>query len=205
MLLLVAVIIGAFIATGIARSIASEARNAVCTIAGAECADGPTAGTASTRAEQLAELERREQALAPLAESRRGLQPRSWPGRARRASAVTSTRPSGCSSCSSSTRGCATATAATSSTRSTGPSATAFEDLVAQGTIDEDGGRNRRYFQVPPSPGEGLLVQDFFIPSASSGGLLDGDDRDTVDPLLGDADSRTRGSSSSSTARPGAA
>jgi hypothetical protein len=40
---------------------------------------------------------------------------------------------------------------------------------------------------VEPSAGDGLIVQDFFIPSASSGGFLDGDDRDTVDPLLGDA------------------
>lgn len=67
-----------------------------------------------------------------------------------------------------------------------GPSDRAFEDLVGQGTIDEEGGRNRRYFTVPPSPGDGVVVLDFFIPDERSG-FLKGDDRDTVDPLLGDA------------------
>ena len=185
-LLLVAVVIGAFIATGIGSSIASEARNAVCQIAGGEC-ESTVEGTPSSLAEQLRELEDREQALAPLAEAGEGYA--EILARAREA------RENGdleeaerlldllefYAGLRDSDRGDILDAL-------NGPSSEAFEDLVAQGTIDQDGGRNSRYFQVEPSPGEGLLVQDFFIPSASSGGFLDGDDRDTVDPLLGDAD-----------------
>ncbi|HWC11315.1 MAG TPA: hypothetical protein VG455_08845 [Acidimicrobiales bacterium] len=66
-----------------------------------------------------------------------------------------------------------------------GPRAREFADLVGQGTIAGPGGRtNRRYFQVQPSPGGGLLVMDFFIRTPTSGGLLEGDDREFQDPLL---------------------
>ena len=185
-LLLVAVIIGAFIATGIGASIASEARNAVCQIAGGEC-ESTVAGTPSSQAELLRELERREQALGPLAESGEGFGDLLAQARAARERGDVEEADrlldllEFYSRLSEDDRGDLI-------TALNGPSASDFEDLVAQGTIDEDDGRNRRYFQVPPSPGEGLLVQDFFIPSASSGGFLDGDDRDTVDPLLGDAE-----------------
>jgi hypothetical protein len=185
-LLLVAVVVGAFIATGIGGTIASEARNAVCKIAGAECAEGTTPGGPTTRAELLAALERREQALAPLGERGEGYGDLLAQARAARERGDLEEADrlldllEFYSRLSESDRGDLVDAL-------NGPSADDFAALVAQGTIDEEGGRNRRYFQVPPSPGDGLIVQDFFIPTASSGGLLAGDDRDTVDPLLGDA------------------
>lgn len=66
------------------------------------------------------------------------------------------------------------------------PDDAAFEDLLAEGTTYQDGGKhNRRFFQVDPAPGEGVLVYDFYIPFDSSL-FLDGDDRDVADPLLGE-------------------
>lgn len=41
------------------------------------------------------------------------------------------------------------------------------------------------YFDVPPVPGSGVVVVDFFIPSTISGPLA-GDSRDFVDPVFGD-------------------
>jgi hypothetical protein len=74
------------------------------------------------------------------------------------------------------------------------PTDAEFADLVARGTIQLDGGAsNRRYFQIPPAPGQGILAMDLFIPG-SSAGPLKGDDRDFADPLrdpnLTDTDSR---------------
>jgi len=61
-----------------------------------------------------------------------------------------------------------------------------FAALVAEGTTEQEGGRfNRRYFQLEPAPGEGVLAYDYYIPFGSSLGL-DGDDRGVSDPLLGD-------------------
>ncbi len=75
-----------------------------------------------------------------------------------------------------------------------GPSEADFAELVAQGTIQlDDGASNRRYFQLPAEPGQGILVMDLFIPG-SSAGPLKGDDRDFANPLrdpdLGIQDSR---------------
>lgn len=64
-----------------------------------------------------------------------------------------------------------------------------FADLVDQGTIYQDGGHNRRYFEVEAAPGDGLLVFDFFIRQHVSGyqpAQLYGDDRGPSDPLLSD-------------------
>lgn len=62
----------------------------------------------------------------------------------------------------------------------------AFRALVAEGTTYQEGGKyNRRYFQLPPAPGEGVLVYDFYIPFDSSV-FLKGDDRGESDPLLGE-------------------
>jgi hypothetical protein len=186
-LLLVAVIVGAFLATGIGGSIAGEARNAVCRIAGAECAEGATAGSASDRAAVLRELERREQVLAPLAERGDGYGDLLARARAARERGDLDEADRLLDLLEFYAR-LADGDRGDLIDALNGPSGVDFDDLVAQGTIEEDGGRNRRYFRVPVSPGDGVIVQDFFIPSASSGGVLDGDDRDTVDPLLGDAD-----------------
>ena len=69
-----------------------------------------------------------------------------------------------------------------------------FAALLERGTIQFDGGaHNLRYFQVPPEPGQGILVMDLFIPGASAG-PLSGDDRGFANPLrdpaLGITDSR---------------
>lgn len=59
-----------------------------------------------------------------------------------------------------------------------------FDDLVDEGTIGM-GDTNRRYFRVEPSPGDGVVVMDFFIRQGESL-FLQGDDRDVQDPLLSD-------------------
>ena len=69
-----------------------------------------------------------------------------------------------------------------------------FAALLERGTIQFDGGaHNLRYFQVPPEPGQGILVMDLFIPGESAG-PLSGDDRGFANPLrdpaLGITDSR---------------
>lgn len=62
----------------------------------------------------------------------------------------------------------------------------AFRALVEEGTTYQDGGKfNRRYFQLDPAPGEGVLVYDFYIPFDESL-FLDGDNRGESDPLLGE-------------------
>ena len=52
---------------------------------------------------------------------------------------------------------------------------------------------NRRYFQIPPAPGQGILVMDLFIPGENAGPLK-GDGRDFENPLrnpdLEETDSR---------------
>ena len=46
----------------------------------------------------------------------------------------------------------------------------------------DDGANNRRYFQLPPEPGQGILVMDLFIPGESAGPLK-GDGRGFANPL----------------------
>ena len=58
---------------------------------------------------------------------------------------------------------------------------------MGEGTIYyDDGAYNTGYFQLEDPPGGGVVVMDFFIDSATSGGVLSGDDRDHADPLRGD-------------------
>jgi hypothetical protein len=185
-LLLAAVIVAALIVSGVAGKITGGVTTAICRIAGGECGDLGGGGPTSP-ADRAAALERREQALAPFAaggDDYAALLAQAAAARARgdydEADRILD-RLELYSGLADHDRGDLVDAVA-------GPSDDDFDDLVDQGTIEEDGGRNRRYFRVPPSPGDGLIVQDFFIPSDSSGGFLDGDGRDTVDPLLGDAD-----------------
>ena len=86
------------------------------------------------------------------------------------------------------------------------PTDAEFAALVEQGTIQAgDDSNNRRYFQIPPAPGQGILVMDLFIPGESAGPLR-GDGRDPR-TRCGTPTSRrpTRARRSSSTARRGAA
>ena len=57
------------------------------------------------------------------------------------------------------------------------PSNEDFEDLVDKRDISVDGGQtSRRFFNVEPVPGRGVVAFDFFIPSENSNGFA-GDDR----------------------------
>lgn len=68
-----------------------------------------------------------------------------------------------------------------------GASDAEFEALMGEGSIYFDGGAyNTSYFQLQDPPGGGVVVMDYFIDSATSGGILAGDDRDHADPLRGD-------------------
>jgi len=183
--LAVAAIVGAVATSGLGERIAGGISDVICRVSGGDCAGAPGADQARG-ADRAADLARREQGLAPLGDRGEGY--RALLDRARAA------RQSGdlteaqrlieqlelYRSLGERDRGDLVDAV-------NAPSDAAFGDLVDAGTIDEDGGGNRRYFTVPPSPGDGVVVMDFFIPGSSSGGLLKGDGRDTVDPLLGDA------------------
>lgn len=65
-----------------------------------------------------------------------------------------------------------------------GPTSSDYDRLVGRGTVYGPGETtNVRYFDLEPSPGDGLIVMDFFIRTETSGGLLKGDDREFQDPL----------------------
>lgn len=182
MLLVVAAVIGAIAGSGVAQAVTGGVRDAICTIAGAGCESVP--GNPLPGESRAHALARREAALGSFAAGGAGYA--DLLGRARaareRGDLDQAERLLGLlehyQRLEQSDRGDLVGALA-------GPSDAAFADLVAQGTIDEDG-RNRRYFTVPPSPGDGIVALDFFIPTKNSGPLR-GDDRDTVDPLLGDA------------------
>ncbi|HEX8103292.1 MAG TPA: hypothetical protein VF533_11815 [Solirubrobacteraceae bacterium] len=182
MLLLVAAIIGAIAGSGVGQAVAGGVRAAICTIAGAGCESAP--GDPRPGESPAEALARREAALASFAASGDGFAELLGQARAarERGDLEEADRLLGLleeyQRLTASDRGDLVSALA-------GPSDADFADLVGQGTIDEDG-RNRRYFDVAPSPGDGIVAMDFFIPGASSGPLR-GDDRDTVDPLLGDA------------------
>lgn len=185
LVLVVAAIVGALATSGLGERIVGGISDVICRVSGGDCAGTPAAGPPS-RADRAADLARRERALTPLADRGEGY--RALLDRARAA------RESGdlteaqrlieqlelYRSLGERDRGDLVDAV-------NGPSDAAFNDLVDAKTIDEDGDRNRRYFTVPPSPGDGVVVMDYFIPGSNTGGLLKGDGRDTVDPLLGDA------------------
>ena len=172
-------------ASGIGGQVAGGISDLICRIGGGDCA-AKQAGPSSSDTRRSADLARREQALAGLGGAGEGYQ--SLLDRARAA------RERGNLDEAQRLveqlelyRFLAQNDRGDLMDALNGPSDSAFRDLVDQETIDEAGGRNRRYFTVPPSPGDGVVAMDFFIPDESSGTLLKGDGRDTVDPLLGDA------------------
>lgn len=183
-LLLVAVVVAAIVASGLGGQIAGGLSDLVCRIGGGECESGQAAGPGT--GERAADLERREQEVAALGGQGAGYQELLDRAEAAREAGDLDEAERLVEQLelyeflTAQDRGDLV-------TALDGPSSDAFDDLVDQGTIEEDGNRNRRYFTVPPSPGDGVIAMDFFIPSGNSGPLK-GDDRDTVDPLLGDAD-----------------
>ena len=163
-LLLVAVIVGAFIASGLAGRIATGARDAVCRIAGGECATTAGPGTPTDRAAQERELERREQVLASMAGRGEGYAALLAQARAARERGDLDEADrlldlvEFYSRLADNDRGDIVDAV-------NGPSDSAFDELVRRGTIEEDGGRNRRYFRVPPSPGDGIVVRTSSSPA----------------------------------------
>jgi hypothetical protein len=164
-LLLVAVIIGALISSGIATSIADRAVQAVCQIAGeCESSGGGTAAGAD-------ELQGRLLALAPLVNGSGGAietlaqqaqaaidrgdldEARELIGRLEFYRGLFDRGPRG-----------ETLEALVA------PGDADFADLVDRGTIQSDDDTvNRRYFQISPQPGQGIFATDLFIPGENAG------------------------------------
>jgi len=182
LILLVAVIVAALAASSPGAALAGGIRDAVCQVTGAECGGDANGTDSPSPADLLAARERELAGLADRGTGYRDLLTRAQDARERgdydEADRILDQLE--------------LYQRLTASDRGdvidalNGPSEAEFADLMAQETIDE-GDSNRRYFQVPPSPGDGVIVMDYYIPTDSSGGLLKGDGRGTVDPLLGDA------------------
>jgi hypothetical protein len=189
MLLVVAVVIGALLATGLGGAIADRAGQAICAIAGQGCA---TPASASTSEDGLRD---RLTALAPLvnnaggaidelaAQAQAAIDRRDLDEARRLIERLELYRDL----INAGPRG-ETLSALVA------PTAAEFAQLVEQGTIQaDDDATNRRYFQIPPEPGQGILVMDLFIPGENAGPLA-GDDRGFANPLrdpnLTDTDSR---------------
>jgi hypothetical protein len=188
-LLLVAVIVGALLASGLGGKIADRAGQAICAIAGEGCA---TPASASTTVDGLRDrltaltplVNGQGGAIADLAAQAQAAIDRGDLDEARRLierlefyRGLIEAGPRG-----------DTLAALVS------PTDGDYADLVDQGTIQaDDDDTNRRYFQIPPEPGQGILVMDLFIPGDSAGPLK-GDGRDFANPLrdpnLEDTDSR---------------
>ena len=189
MLLVVAAIVGALVASGLGGAIADRAGQAICAIAGQGCA---TPASASTGEDALRE---RLTALEPLVNSAGGAlgdlaaqaQAAIDRGDLDEARRLIEQLEFYRDLFESGPRG-ETLAALVS------PSAAEFAALVEQGTIQaDDDDTNRRYFQLPPAPGQGILVMDLFIPDENAGPLK-GDGRGFENPLrnpdLEETDSR---------------
>jgi hypothetical protein len=190
LLLLVALIIGALTASGVPGSIASGVETAICRIAGGECDAEASTGDATAAA-----LNERLAALVPLVNAHGGpiedLAQQAAAAIARgdldEAQELIERLELYRDLISAGPRGATVADLVT-------PTDEDFAALVEQGTIQaDDDATNRRYFQLPPEPGQGIFVMDLFIPGESAGPLK-GDGRDFADPLrdpdLGLTDSR---------------
>jgi hypothetical protein len=189
MLLVVAVVIGALVASGIGGAIAGRAMDAVCQIAGQGCQSGGGETTSASELQsRLGDLvglvNGSGGAIADLAAQAQAAIDRGDLDTARklveRLEFYRELFESG-------PRGQTLAALVT-------PSASEFADLIDQGTIQaDDDETNRRYFQVPSAPGQGILVMDLFIPGENAGPLK-GDGRDFENPLrnpdLEETDSR---------------
>lgn len=180
LVLLVVVLIGAIAAFGIAGSITGGIRDALCTLTGTRC-ETTDGGARAASAQQLAAREQRLADLAGrgatysqlLAEARAARQRGDLAAADRILDRlelyqrlIAAERGDLVDSLVSGTDG-------------------DFDALAARDTIDRDGS-NRRYFRIPPSPGDGIVAMDYFIPADNSL-FLKGDGRDTEDPLLGNA------------------
>lgn len=182
LILVVAVIVAALIGSSPGAALADGIRDAVCQVTGADCAKdggGPDTGSPADR------LAARERALAGLGDRGAGYRDLLTRARAARERGDYAEADRILDQLELYER-LAASDRGDLIDALNGPSAEEFEALMARETIEE-GNRNRRYFQVPPSPGDGVIVMDYYIPTDSSGGLLKGDGRGTVDPLLGDA------------------
>lgn len=177
-ILLVAVLVAAIAAFGIGGSIADGVRNAICSVAGDCEAAGPDGGGATARAlaareQELADLSGRGATYARLLDEARAARERGDLDEADRILDRLELYQ----------RLIAAERGELVDSLVSGSEAD-YDALVAQGTVEDDG-QNRRYFRVAPSPGDGIIAMDYFIPGDSSL-FLKGDDRGTADPLLGE-------------------
>lgn len=190
LLLLAALVIGAIATSGVAGSIASGVESAICRIAGGDCAAQASSGDQSA-----AELTDRLGALDPLVNANGG----GIEDLAEQAQAAIDRGDLDAAQdlierlelyrdlIAAGPRGATLADLVA-------PTDEEFAALLEQGTIQaDDDATNRRYFQLPPEPGQGIYVMDLFIPGESAGPLK-GDGRGFADPLrdpeLGLTDSR---------------
>ena len=177
-LLVVVVLIGAIVSFGIAGSITRGIQDALCSLTGTQCEQAGPGADANTP-EQLAA---REQALTDLAG--RGATFDQLLAEARAARERGDLAEAGrildrlelYKRLMDANRGDLVGSLVSGSDSE-------FDALAAQGTIDGDGS-NRRYFRIQPSPGDGVIAMDYFIPGKNSA-FLKGDGRGTEDPLLG--------------------
>lgn len=176
--LLVVVVIGAIAAFGIAGSVSDGIRGALCSLTASRCepagagAGRPSVSQLAAREQALADLRGRGASYSQLLAEARAARER---GEREEAGRILD-RLELYQRLIAAERGDLVDGLASGSDGD-------FEALLAAGTIDGSGS-NRRYFRVRPSPGDGIVAMDYFIPAARSM-FLKGDDRDTEDPLLG--------------------
>jgi hypothetical protein len=179
LLLIAALVIGALTAGGALGTIASGVETAICRVAGGECAAeaSPGGDSAAALTERLNRLEPLVGAhgggIEDLAEQAEAAIAR---GDLDEAQELIERLELYRDLIAAGPRGATLADLVA-------PTDEEFAALIEQGTIQaDDDATNRRYFQLPPAPRQGIFVMDLFIPGESAGPLK-GDGRDFTDPL----------------------
>lgn len=182
-MVLVGLVVAAIVASGLGGRIADGIEAALCSVGGGPCAEEQTGAGGGEPEQRAARLARREEVLAASA------------GGARYATLLAEARAArrrGDLDAADRVldvlelyRGLEAAPRGELINALASPTEVDFAELVQRGTFSEGEGGNRRFFQLPRSPGDGLVVFDYFIPGGNSV-FLKGDDRETADPLRGD-------------------
>lgn len=181
MLLVVSVVIAAIVTSGLAGGVVDSVQGAICRIGGS-CESGE-GQAADDPGERLAKIAARERVLTPFTSNHPAFRDLLTQARAARERGDLAgaerllDRLELYRRLSADDRGDLLE-------ETSGLSDADFDALAAQDTIDNPDGSNQRSFRIPASPGDGVIVMDYFIPGDASGPLK-GDDRGTEDPLLG--------------------